>query len=561
MSAFGLPDPTIDFNQYVAEKNRLLREELALAGPPEEADGEWAKLNTDQLRAAESIVNAVRENEHGLAQLFFLDGPGGTGKTFVQNTVMAKLRSEGFIVLAVASSGIAATLLDGGQTAHARFKIPLDSDSQSLCDIGKNTDRAELIKQAKLIFWDESPIQRKWDMMAVSRTISDLLGAPEDLPFGGKVVCFCGDFRQTLPVCPGKGRGAIVGSCLQRTPFWPEVEILRLTINMRLQDPSLSEEGRRDAAQFAQEVLDIGNGITTFLPEGDDKGRAPWGHGFIEANSQLGLVKTLYPDLGHTVPDAEYLGQRAILAIANMDVGVINSLCINRLRGPVVQKWSSDRAADPEMVEEFPPECFHHYDEASLPPHRLGLKVGMPIMLLRNIRPPVMCNGTRARITRIVENVLEAEIIAGKSRGTSILIPRIPLDSKDDEASKGRRKTVPCQFTRRQYPIRPAFAMTINKSQGQSLRYVGIDIQTRECFTHGQLYVAVSRVTKKCNLYMITPETGPLGALRLIRNIQWKEVLLPPPPPQLQHMSSMGLRKEDATVLLARPSLALIPRK
>ena len=76
---------------------------------------------------------------------------------------------------------------------------------------------------------------------------------------------------------------------------------------------------------------------------------------------------------------------------------------------------------------------------------------------------------------------------------------------------------------------RPAFAMTIKKSQGQSLRYVGIDIHTRECFTHGQLYVAVSTVTKKCNLYMTTPETGPLRAPRLIRNIQWKEVLLPPP--------------------------------
>lgn len=69
--------------------------------------------------------------------------------------------------------------------------------------------------------------------------------------------------------------------------------------------------------------------------------------------------------------------------------------------------------------------------------------------------------------------------------------------------------------------------MTINKSQGQSLGYVGVDIQTRECFTHGQLYVVVSRVTKECNLYMITSETGPVGQIRYIRNIQWQEVLLP----------------------------------
>ena len=120
--------------------------------PSKKIDVEWARLNIDQLRAIESIVNAMRENDHGLGQLFFLDGLEGTRKIFVQNIVMAKLRFEEFIVVVVAFFDIAITLLDGGQIAHARFKIPLDSNSQSLCDIDKNTDRVELIKQAKLIF-------------------------------------------------------------------------------------------------------------------------------------------------------------------------------------------------------------------------------------------------------------------------------------------------------------------------------------------------------------------------------------------------------------------------
>ena len=152
LSAFDLLDLTIDFNQYVIEKNRLLREELAVTEPSKKIDVEWARLNIDQLRAIESIVNAMRENDHGLGQLFFLDGLEGTRKIFVQNIVMAKLRFEEFIVVVVAFFDIAITLLDGGQIAHARFKIPLDSNSQSLCDIDKNTDRVELIKQAKLIF-------------------------------------------------------------------------------------------------------------------------------------------------------------------------------------------------------------------------------------------------------------------------------------------------------------------------------------------------------------------------------------------------------------------------
>lgn len=145
LADFGLPDPTIPFEQNASEPNRLIREERALQNQvdPAVAAASWAMFNTDQLAAANAIVSAVNENQYPYfapgdyhnPTLFFLDGPGGTGKTFVQNTIMAKLRSEGKIVLAVASSGIAATLLDGGQTAHGKFKIPLDSTDASLCDI------------------------------------------------------------------------------------------------------------------------------------------------------------------------------------------------------------------------------------------------------------------------------------------------------------------------------------------------------------------------------------------------------------------------------------------
>jgi hypothetical protein len=77
-------------------------------------------------------------------RVFFLDGPGGTGKTYLYNVILAKLRSEGKICLAVASSGIAAELLVGGRTAHSRFKIPLKVSGESTCNISLNTDLATL---------------------------------------------------------------------------------------------------------------------------------------------------------------------------------------------------------------------------------------------------------------------------------------------------------------------------------------------------------------------------------------------------------------------------------
>jgi len=76
----------------------------------------------------------------------------------------------------VASSGIAATLLQGGRTAHSRFKIPLDSDATSSCGIKKGTNLAELVKRAAIIFWDESPMQSRFDMEAVSRSLQDICG-------------------------------------------------------------------------------------------------------------------------------------------------------------------------------------------------------------------------------------------------------------------------------------------------------------------------------------------------------------------------------------------------
>ena len=172
------------------------------------------------------------------------------------------------------------------------------------------------------------------------------------------------------------------------------------------------------------------------------------------------------------------------------------------------------------MIEEFSFECFHHYDEISLSSHKLNLKIDIFVMLLRNIRSSIMCNEIKVRITRIVENVLKIEIIANKSQSINILIFCISLNFKNNEINKSRKKIVSCQFTRRQYLIRSTFVMIINKSQKQSLRYVDIDIQTRECFTHDQLYVTIFKIIKKCNLYMIISKIESFVAFKLIRNIQ-----------------------------------------
>jgi predicted ATPase len=149
----SLPQPTGDWQQLT--ENPLIAEQLDYdrAQLQAELDIRLGKLNEEQRVAYNRITSSVN-NQDG--QSFFLNGPGGTGKTFVYNTVCTKLRGDGKITLCVSSSGISALLLRGGRTAHSVFKIPIDNlHEHSVCAIPKNSDRAELTRATSAIIWDE----------------------------------------------------------------------------------------------------------------------------------------------------------------------------------------------------------------------------------------------------------------------------------------------------------------------------------------------------------------------------------------------------------------------
>jgi len=110
------------------------------------------------------------------------------------------VRSTGDIALSIASSGITALLLEGGCTAHSRFKIPIAGFCGSFaCYVPLNSPQAALIRAVRLIVWDEAPMAHKHVFEAVNRTLQHVMGvvdlALKDMLFGGKVVVMGGDFR------------------------------------------------------------------------------------------------------------------------------------------------------------------------------------------------------------------------------------------------------------------------------------------------------------------------------------------------------------------------------
>ena len=108
-----------------------------------------------------------------------MHGYGGTGKTFLWNAIISRLRSEKLIVLAVASSGVASLLLPGGRTAHSRFKIPIVIDESSVCGIKGGSFLADLILQCSLIIWDEAPMTHRHSFESLDRSMRDILGGVE----------------------------------------------------------------------------------------------------------------------------------------------------------------------------------------------------------------------------------------------------------------------------------------------------------------------------------------------------------------------------------------------
>ncbi|GJZ26199.1 ATP-dependent DNA helicase PIF1-like protein [Tanacetum coccineum] len=152
--------------------------------------------------------------------------------------LIVALRSKGEIVLNVASSEIAALLLDGGRTTHSRFAIPININEDSLCTITADSDLADLIHETKLIIWDEAPMVNKRCFEAFDRTLRDIATCTynnfSDKVFGGKVIVFGGDFRQILHVIPNETRQDVVHASLNKSYLWSHCTVLKLTENMRL---------------------------------------------------------------------------------------------------------------------------------------------------------------------------------------------------------------------------------------------------------------------------------------------------------------------------------------
>ena len=459
-------------------------------------------LNDDQRHAFDKIWQSIIHNQ---GKTFFLDGFGGCGKTYLYQAICHAVRAEGIIILCVASTGLACLLLPGGQTAHSMFKIPINTlNSSSVCSIPKESLRADLLRMAAAVIFDECLMTHRHCFEALDRTFQDLRDCPA--PFGGLTMVFGSDFQQILPVVLNGSRADIVNACLRKSYLWNNMHVLKLRVNMRIQHSP-------ENASFAEWLLDVGHGRDV-----DEDGNISIPQSMVTSDENE-LINQIFGDID-TIPltpaPIDYFLDHAILAPRNVDVQETNQKILEKMQGHEIVYHSADSMEDEGegTCTDVPEDFLRTIEPPSLPLSVLKMKIGCPLMLMRNLDPGHgLCNGTRMILLHAYACVLEVIIISGDHRGEKAFIPRITLHPSS--------RQYPFTLKRWQFPVRLSFAMTINKAEGQSLKHVGIHLMS-PVFCHGQLYVALSRATSCENVHILLPDAAhPKTA-----NVVYSEVLL-----------------------------------
>jgi hypothetical protein len=321
-------------------------------------------------------------------------------------------------------------------------------------------------------------------------------------PFGGLVVIASGDRKQTLAKIPHGHRAQIVQATFIKSPLQSHFTTFTLHKNHRLTE---------SFPEFALFLEQIGTGTYPTTPENTDNVTFP---DYIQrCYTMESLVHKIY---GITTKDKtpQDLATRAILTPLNRNVHHVNQYILqNRVPGNTYEFEANDTELDPnnEPIEDVPPEILARLEYPGLPLHTLKLKQGCIMMCLRNLNTKLK-NGTKLEVLQIGNHYIKTKILTGSSINDIETIPRISLTQTLQNET--------CTLRRRQFPLALAYAMTADKSQGQSLTHVGLYLCT-EFFAHGQLYTALSRAKNPTTLaYYI----GTDGQATTTKNIVSPEV-------------------------------------
>jgi hypothetical protein len=448
---FVLPAPHVG-QPLSRRRHRASCSQMSVAEAIRQRDELIATFSAEQSDALAEICSAVESDTAG-GKVFALISSAGCGKTIFANGLAAYLNAQRRKVRCVAASALAAMLLPAGCTAHSAFHLPIPCNETTTCNLS-HAERQEL-KHVDLIIYDECSMVHADVANTLDRTLRDIMNVQQ--PFGGKAILWMGDFKQLLPVVRF-GKGHV--HTLQSTQWWKLVRRIEFHTNFRA----------------------ILNPVyTAFLED--------VGHGRIDTVTVPSECQAVdFADLIDKVYGSDFPNGHQILALTLETCDVINKMCFEKIGGNVVESPAADVYVDCFDRDAYPTEYVASLSIKGVPPWMLHLKEGAKYMCIKNLDADRgIINGTMMRLMRIGRRFLQMKVLSGKSEGSVEVLLKCCFTASPEASG------LPFALKRTQFPIIPAYCLSVHKAQGQSLLQLGIVFET-DPFTHGQLYVALSRV-------------------------------------------------------------------
>ncbi|KAL3096458.1 hypothetical protein niasHS_004420 [Heterodera schachtii] len=476
----------------------------------------------DGVKAANEFRKGDADDKHlNTHRLFMVTGEGGAGKTFTYNKIIAKVKAAGFNFLPMAATGIAAELLYEGQTVHKRLCRQRHIDASTPLNVDLESNFAEMLRKIDGMIIDEISMQNRDVLEYVDRLLRFVVPTNllKSLPFGGKAVVIGGDWKQLTPVVPGGGHLDQYNASVKNSALFKHFTTHRLVTNHRLQS------GQQQYRDFLRRV---GTGAINDIQQ-----RVKLPQKIVETDRDA-LLHFVFPQelFDKPLENWQKLAERAILCPLNKETFELNNKIMDMMNSgnntdnndriytaitvPIVD--DADALQLENIAANINHENLMRQTPPGIPQHQLRVKVGAVMMVTNNISVEEgLCNGTRVQVLKLYENIIRCKILTGTHQGDEHDLHKARFQFGGDPKALHEG---PIRCERIQFPLRPGSVMTINKSQGQTLSHVGVLLDKSQCFSHGQLYTALSRVREDANIRVCTKNTG-----RRVKNIVMLELL------------------------------------
>ena len=477
--------------------------------------------NEEQRDAFAAVLEAMEVAKRvGKQQMVCMHGAAGTGKSVIAEKLAAYVRSKGDLVAMCASTTLAATNFKNAHTAHYLFAFPViedvedyDGETPVECQLneGKFKDRKQYLDNVTLIIWDE----------VFGNHVKQIEASVRALQHNSTVVwVFIGDTRQILPVIEYGSAQDIIGATFTSSPLWRVVKKVFLKTNLRLRalqesvDENTTSEAREHARMqgvYAQAILEIGEGrpstdsfIMNIKQEKDQASvinTFALPHVELYRNNEAELdmaVEWLHP--GGDLQAEGALRTKTILAVTNECVDAWNTRLQRLNKNKEYRLVSHDTFADVDdpkghLARLLSEEVLNGYTNTQVPNHVLKLKKGDVCLIMRPMKAYDLASNARVIIMGISENFKMVKVKTLDAHPRIVYVPRMRFNFH-------LRSKSSYTMSRVQFPLRLCYAMSVNKSQGQSFDQVLLDATTPN-FSHGHLYVALSRLREHDKIRVI----------------------------------------------------------